>query len=102
MTIPREVTTDRAPIYPRLLDELAPQARHCTEQYASNRIEADHGQLKRRLRPMRGLKTDRGATVAIRGHALVQNIRRGRNALANGEPPRFRLAVAFDELAAAI
>jgi hypothetical protein len=49
---------------------------HHTEQYANYRIEAHHGQLKRRLRPMRGLKTDRGATV-ITGHASVQNIRHG-------------------------
>ena len=33
-----------------------PGAWHHSEQYANNRIEADHGQLKRRLRPMRGLK----------------------------------------------
>jgi hypothetical protein len=28
--------TDRAPLYPRLLDELAPTARHITEQYATD------------------------------------------------------------------
>jgi IS6 family transposase len=33
----------------------------------------DHGQLKRRLRPMRGLQTDRSAQVVITGHAFVQN-----------------------------
>ena len=54
---PSEVTTDKAPAYLRVLDELAPQALHRTEQYGNNRIEADHAQLKRRLRPMRGLKT---------------------------------------------
>jgi hypothetical protein len=27
-----------------------------TEQYAHNAVEADHGQLKARLRAMRGLK----------------------------------------------
>jgi IS6 family transposase len=32
---------------------------------------------------MRGLKTHRGATVVIRGHALVQNLRRGHYELAN-------------------
>ena len=55
-----------------------------------NRIEADHGQLKRRLRPVGGLKTDRGATVAIRGHALVQNIRRGHYELAVDQPANRR------------
>ena len=40
------MTTDRAPAYPRVLDELLPAAHYVTEQYANNRIEADHGRLK--------------------------------------------------------
>ena len=48
---PAEVTTDRAAPYPRVLDELLPAAQHITVQYATNRIEADHGRLKARLRP---------------------------------------------------
>ena len=58
-TAPVEVITDRAPLYPSVLDELVPAARHVTEQYTNNIIEADHGRLKSRLRPMRGLKTNR-------------------------------------------
>lgn len=34
-------------------------------------------QLKHRLRPMRGLRTDRTAQTIIAGHAFMQNIRRG-------------------------
>jgi len=63
--VPVAVTTDRAPAYPRVLDELIPDALHDTEQYANNRVEADHGQLKSRLRPMRGLKTFRSARMAL-------------------------------------
>jgi transposase-like protein len=48
---PVEVTTDRAPMYPRVLDDLVPAARHVTEQYANNRVQADHGRLKARLLP---------------------------------------------------
>jgi len=33
---PIEVSTDRAPAYPRVLDELLPAACHVTEQYANN------------------------------------------------------------------
>ena len=44
--VPVEVITDRAPAYPRVLDELIPTALHDTEQYANNTIEADHGRLK--------------------------------------------------------
>jgi IS6 family transposase len=70
---PTEVTTDRAPTYPRVLDELLPAACHVMERYANNPIEADHGRLKARLRPMRGLKRLHSARVISTGHAFVQN-----------------------------
>jgi len=57
--VPAEVTTDRVPAYPRVLDRLVPSALHIVEQYANNPIGADHGRLKARLRPMRGLKRHR-------------------------------------------
>jgi transposase-like protein len=51
---PVEVTTDKAGLYLRVLDELIPAAAHVTEQYGNNRIEADHGRLKGRheLQPL--------------------------------------------------
>jgi transposase-like protein len=100
--VPAEVITDRAPVYPKLLDELIPTAWHHSEQYGNNRIEGDHGQLKRRLRPMRHLRNDRTATVVIAGHAFVQNLRRGHYHLTNGVPAGLRLMAAFDELSYAI
>jgi len=99
---PTEVITDKAAVYPKVLEEMVPAAWHRTERYANNRIEADHGQLKRRLRPMRGLKTDRGARVVIAGHTFVQNIRRGHYEFAVDQPIQLRVATAFDELATAI
>jgi transposase-like protein len=99
---PIEVTTDQAPVYPAVLEELLPAAWHRTEQYANNRVECDHGRLKARLRPMRGLKQDRSARVVIAGHAFVQNLRRGHYELAVEEPTNRRVAVAFDELVLAI
>jgi len=83
---PVEVVTDAAPVYPRVLDELVPAAWHHVEQYENNRIEADHSRLKHRLRPMRGLRTDRTATVIIRGLAFLQNLRRGHYELATETP----------------
>ena len=99
---PIEVVTDQAPTYPVVLDELLPAAWHRTEQYGNNRVEADHGRLKARLRPMRGLKQDRSATVVLAGHALVQSLRRGHSELAVEEPASQRVAAASDELALAI
>jgi transposase-like protein len=66
---PTEVVTDAAPVYLAVLDELIPSAWHHVEQYANSPIEADHSQLKHRLKPMRGLRTDTTAQVIIAGHA---------------------------------
>ena len=100
---PAEVTTDLAAPLLRVVDELLPEVVHETEQYANNRIENDHGRLKARLRPMRGLRTDRTASVVIKGHAFIQNLRRGHYELGvEARHRHLRLAAAFDELAEAI
>jgi transposase-like protein len=101
--VPSEVITDRAPTYPRVLDELWPAAWHHVEQYANNRVEADHAQLKRWLRPMRGIKTITGLQILAVGHAFVQNLRRGHYEVAVDElPGRRRLSATFAQLARAI
>jgi transposase-like protein len=99
---PVEVVTDRAPALRAAIDELIPAAFHNTEQYANNRVECDHGRLKARLRPMRGLKRDRSARVIVHGHALMQNLRRGHYELAIDSRARCRAAAAFTELARTI
>ena len=99
---PAEVVTDRAAPLAHVIDDLLPASLHTTEQYANNRVECDHGRLKARLRPMRGLKTNRTASVLIRGHAFVQNLRRGHYELGTDTTPALRLATAFDELQAVI
>jgi transposase, IS6 family len=99
---PAEVSTDQAPVYPAVLEDLLPAAWHRTDRYANNRVECDHGRLKARLGPMRGRKQGRSARVIIAGHAFVQNLRRGHYELAAEELASRRLAVAFDELAMAI
>jgi transposase-like protein len=99
---PSEVITDAAAVYAGVLDELLPSAWHHAEQYANNPIEADHSQLKHRLRPMRGLRTDKTAQVIIAGHVFMQNVRRGYYELGLDAPPATRVAAAFTELAQAI
>lgn len=100
---PAEVATDLAAPLLRVIDEVLFDVVHDAEQYANNRVETDHGRLKARLRPMRGLKRDRTASVVIRGHAFVQNLRRGHYELGvNARNPRLRVAAAFDELAEAV
>jgi len=77
-------------------------ALHMVEQYANNPIEADHGRLKSRLRPMHDLKQLRSTRVISTGHAFVQNLRRGHYELGLDIDPRHRLPAAFTELTLAI
>ncbi len=100
---PREVTTDLAAPLLRVVDELLPEVLHDTTQFANNRIECDHGRLKAKLRPMRGVGTDETASTVIRWHAFVQNLRRGHYELGvEARHERLRVVAAFDELSATI
>ena len=71
-------------------------------RYANNTVEADHGRLKARLRPMRGLKRLHSVQMISSWHAFVQNLRRGHYELGADVDPRYRLPAAFAELALVI
>ena len=83
----RGVTVDHMTVYrwvqrftPEFIQaarHLVPGSRHLVEQYANNIVEADHGRLKARLRPMRGMKTIGSLRTVVAGHAFVQNLRGG-------------------------
>ena len=76
---------------------MAPRRTACQQP-----VEADHSPLKQRLRPMRGLRTDRTAQTIIAGHAFMQNLRHGHYELGADAPRGLRVAAAFTELATAI
>ena len=99
---PMEVTTDQYRLYPRVLDEVLPAAFHDTEVHANYPLEADHGRLKARLRPMRRLKRDRTTRVIVAAHAFFQNLRTGFYDLGTDVRPPLRLTDAFAELALVI
>jgi DDE domain len=80
----------------------APTARHVTERYANNAFEADHGRLKARLQPMRGLNRLASARTIAAGHAFVQNPRSGHYAMTADVPMCDRIGMVFDELAMAL
>ena len=66
-TEPVEVTTDRAAVYSTPARRApSPPPAHVTDRYANSRVEADHGRLKARLGPMRGLKRDRSPPYVAR------------------------------------
>ena len=100
---PADVVTDLAQALEHVIEELLPNAFHNPRRYANNPVECDHGRLKATLRPMPGLNTDRTARVIIRGHAFMQNLRRGHHELGVDAPNRhLQVAAAFAELAEAI
>ena len=98
---PTKVTT-RYRVDPHALGELLPAVFHHTEAHANDPLQTDHGRIRARLRPMRGLKRDRTARVIVAGHAFVQNLRRGFYDLGTDVRPMAGLADAFAELALVI
>jgi DDE domain len=79
-----------------------PVAQHVTDRHANNVVEADHGRLKARLWPMRGLKRLASVRTVVSGHAFVPNLRRGHDAITTDLPVHDRVRGAFDELALAL
>jgi hypothetical protein len=75
--------------------ELLLAAWHRTERYANNRVEADHGRLKTRLRPMRGAQAGRQRQgdhrwAWLRAEPPARTLRAGRRG-ANGPSRGSRL-----------
>src|SRR4030081_383832 len=101
-TTPRRVITDKAAAYPPALAAAVPGVLHRTRRYRTNGIERDHGFLKERLRPMRGLKSVASATIFTRGHALMRNIRRRCYRVVGAAPQRLVFAWTWNRLAEAV
>jgi hypothetical protein len=85
-----------------VIEQLVRAAWLSTGQYEKDRVICDHGDPKVSLTPVRGLRIHRTASVVIRGHACIQNLRRGHFQRAVDVMPVFRLATAFNELRPAI
>jgi IS6 family transposase len=100
-TAPRRVITDKAGSYPPALAAAVPGVLHRTGRYRTDGIERDHGFLKERLTPMRGLKSNRSAAVFVVGLAFMRNIGRGFYRIAEA-PKRLTLAWSWNRLADAI
>ena len=80
---PKSITTDKLASYPkairRLQNEglLPKEVMHRTSKYLNNTIEADHGALKRVIRPTRGFQTMKTAAATLTGFEIMRMIRRG-------------------------
>jgi transposase-like protein len=80
---PSSITTDKPASYPkeiqRLQNEglLSKYVEHRTSKYLNNIIEADHGALKRVIRPTRGFQQMKTASATLTGFEIMRMIRRG-------------------------
>ena len=68
---PSSITTDKLASYPRAILRLQNEGLlskdvvHRTSKYLNNILEADHGALKRVIRPTRGFQTMKTATATL-------------------------------------
>jgi transposase, IS6 family len=80
---PCSITTDRLASYPKAIRRLQSEGllpkdvEHRTSKYLNNIIEADHGALKRVIRPARGFQRMKTASATIGGFEVMRMIRRG-------------------------
>jgi transposase-like protein len=80
---PGSITTDTLASYPKAIGRLQnegllpKEVGHRTSKYLNNIIEADHGALKRLIRPTRGFQRMKTASATIKGFEVMRMIRRG-------------------------
>ncbi|EIM30351.1 DDE-type integrase/transposase/recombinase [Microvirga lotononidis] len=80
---PCSTTTDKLASYPKAIRRLqseglpAKDVEHRTSKYLNNVIEADHGALKRMIRPTRGFQRMKTASATLKGFEIMRMIRRG-------------------------
>src|SRR4051812_32778853 len=80
---PSSITTDKLASYPKAIIRLQNEGLlrkdvvHRTSKYLNNILEADHGALKRMIRPTRGFQTIKTAATTLKGFEIMRMIRRG-------------------------
>jgi transposase-like protein len=80
---PSSITTDKLASYPKAILRLQKEGLlskdvvHRTSKYLNNILEADHGALKRVIRPTRGFQTMNTAAATVKGFEIMRMIRRG-------------------------
>jgi len=80
---PNKINTDKNPSYGAALQELKdegkcdPAIEHRQVKFLNNRLEADHGKLKRRINPARGFKSMKTAYATIKRFEVMRMFRKG-------------------------
>jgi transposase, IS6 family len=79
---PSSITTDKNPAYGRAIaelkrrDQIPPELEHRQAKYLNNRLEADHGPIKRLCRATLGFKPMKSACATIKGFEVLRMIRK--------------------------
>ena len=99
--IPRVINTDKNPAYGEAIAELKrdgaipPELEHRQAKYLNDRLECDHGKLKRLIRPTLGFQSMRTARRAtIKGFEVMRRFKKGQfrswiEAVGGGSEARF-------------
>ncbi len=80
---PRKLNTDKASTYTAAIQELKqegklpPETEHRQVKYLNNRLEADHGKLKRLVKPTLGFKSMKTAYVTLKGFEVMRALKKG-------------------------
>lgn len=81
---PNTINTDKNPAYGAALKEMKDEGKcdvdleHRQVKYLNNRLEADHGKLKRLIHPARGFKSMKTAYATIKGFEVMRMFRKGK------------------------
>jgi transposase-like protein len=80
---PDTINNDKNPAYGAALKEMKkegkcdPDLEHRQVKYLNNRLETDHGKLKRLIHPVRGFKSMKTAYATIKGFEVMRMFRKG-------------------------
>lgn len=78
------INTDKAGCYGQAIRELKAEGklpadtRHRQVKYLNNRVEAEHGKLKRVIRPTLGFKSMKTASATLKGFEVMRRSKRAR------------------------
>ncbi len=81
--MPPTINTDKAAAYGAAITELKEEGKcpkglvHRQVKYLHNRLEADHGKLKRLIRPTLGFKSMKTAYATLKGFELMHMFKKG-------------------------
>ena len=81
--VPSKINTDQNPAYIQAIKSLKRSHEDYTDikhrhiKYHNNRIESDHGKLKRLIKPMLGFKSMKSARATIAGFEVMRMFKKG-------------------------